>query len=248
MFLSWIIPAYNEEERIEKTVRAVGQYLRSKNFAGGFEIIVADSASRDRTRAIVRSLQDRIPGIRILDLENRGKGWAVKNGMLSAGGDIRIFADADNSVSPEQFDNFLPYLYTAGQERDARYDVVIGSIEIAGASITEQAQWWRRILGKLAKYVIRMGSGLWEIRDSQRGFKAFGRTAAEYVFPRQTVTGWGFDFEILLIAKLGGLRIKEVPVRWVNPPGSKVGLGAYVSALMELLRVRWNAVRGLYNR
>lgn len=246
MFLSWVIPAYNEERRIEKTIREVDGYLRARNFAGGWEIILSNSASRDRTVEIVESLRPQIANLKLLNLENKGKGWAVQQGMLAAKGDIRIFADADNSVSPEQFDAFLPHL-SAPDTKD-RFDVVIGSIEVKGASIEEQAQWYRRALGRCAKYVIRAGSGLWEIRDSQRGFKAFTRAAAEYVFPRQTVTGWGFDFEILLIAKLGGLRIKEVPVRWINPSDSKVGLDAYASTLAELVRVRWNKTRGVYNQ
>ena len=102
------------------------------------------------------------------------------------------------------------------------------------------------MLGKLAKYVIRAVSGLWSIHDSQRGFKVFSRAAADAVFPRQTLTGWGFDFEILLIARLHGFRIREVPVRWVNPSDSKVGLGAYVTTFTELLRVKGNKIRGVY--
>lgn len=245
MYLSWIIPAYNEERRIEKTIRAVDAYVRSKNFPGGYEIIVADSASRDRTASIVDGLCREIPALKLLPLENRGKGWAVRQGILAAAGEIRLFADADNSVSPEQADNFLPRL-CAGVPAQACSDIVIGSIEASGAVIREQAQWYRRVLGKLSKYVIRAVSGLWEIRDSQRGFKFFTRTAAETIFPRQTLTGWGFDFEVLLIAKRHGFSIAEVPVVWINPPDSKVKLSAYVTTLAELLRVRWNDLRGRY--
>ena len=124
--------------------------------------------------------------------------------------------------------------------------MVIGSIEVEGAVINEQAQWYRRLLGKLSKYLIRAVSGLWEIRDSQRGFKWFSKRAAETVFPRQTLMGWGFDFEVILIAKRHGLRVREVPVRWVNPPDSKVRLGAYVTTLHELFMVKWNDIRGKY--
>ncbi len=244
MFLSWVIPAYNEEKRIEKTLREVDAYLRARNFPGGYEIIVSNSASRDRTIEIVQSLQPQIANLTLLNLENKGKGWAVQQGMLAAKGDIRLFADADNSVSPEHFDAFLPQICAPGKNNC--FDIVIGSIEVNGASIQEHAQWYRRALGRFAKYVIRAGSGLWEVRDSQRGFKVFTRQAAEYVFGRQTITGWGFDFEILLIAKLGGLHIKEVPVRWINPSDSKVGLGAYGSTLKELMQVRWNKIRGAY--
>ena len=247
MFLSWIIPAYNEAHRIEKTLREVDAYLRAKNFPGGYEIIVSNSASRDRTREVVERMREEIPELQILNLENKGKGWAVREGMQAARGHIRIFSDADNSVSPEQLDKFLPYLCGIEPKRaDGCFDVVIGSIEIPGAVIEEHAQWYRRMLGKLAKYVIRAISGLWHIHDSQRGFKVFSAWAAEEIFPRQTIMGWGFDFEILLIAKIRGFRIREVPVRWINPADSKVGIGAYGSTLRELFRVKWNTIKGLY--
>ncbi|MEK7541613.1 MAG: dolichyl-phosphate beta-glucosyltransferase [Patescibacteria group bacterium] len=247
MFLSWIIPAYNEEHRIEKTIREVSAFLRAKNFPGGFEIIVANSASRDRTADRVARLQKEIPELQMLTLENKGKGWAVRQGMIHARGATRMFADADNSVSPDHLDTFLPLLCmdAEGPRADCA-DVVIGSIEVPGAQIQEHAQWYRRMLGKLAKYVIRAVSGLYAIHDSQRGFKVFSRRAAETVFARQTLTGWGFDFEILLIAKIHGFRIREVPVCWINPPDSKVGVGAYATTLGELIRVKWNKMKGIY--
>lgn len=247
MYLSWIIPAYNEEHRIEKTIREVAAFLRAKNFPGGFEIIVANSASRDRTVEIVRGIEASIPEVSLLNLENKGKGWAVQQGMLTARGATRLFSDADNSVSPDHLDRFLPLLCPDGQTRREKcFDIVIGSIEISGATIQEHAQWYRRMLGKCAKYVIRAVSGLYEIHDSQRGFKVFSRRAAETVFPRQTLTGWGFDFEILLIAKIHGFRIREVAVRWINPSDSKVGIGAYATTFLELLRVKGNKIKGLY--
>jgi dolichyl-phosphate beta-glucosyltransferase len=247
MYLSWVIPVYNEEKRIEKTLREVDRYLRSKNFTGGYEIIVANSASKDRTIEIVKNLEPRIAGLRLLNLENKGKGWAVKRGMLDAKGDVRLFSDADNSVSPEQTDNFLPLLCGDLGTSDC-FDVVIGSIEVGGATIEEQAQWYRRFLGRLAKYVIRVVSGLWDIHDSQRGFKFFTKRSAEEIFPRQTLVGWGFDFEVLLIARRRGFKIKEVPVKWVNPPDSKVGLDAYITTLMELLKIKLNDLGGLYRK
>lgn len=247
MYLSWIIPAYNEEKRIARTIREVDAYLRAKNFPGGFEIIVSNSASRDKTREIVEKMQTEIPELSLLNLENKGKGWAVQQGMLKARGEVRIFSDADNSVSPDHLDRFLPLLCVDGSGQNTNcFDIVIGSIEIPGATIEEQAQWYRRLLGKFAKYVIRAISGLSEIHDSQRGFKVFSRRAAEAVFPRQTLTGWGFDFEILLIAKIHGCKIREVAVRWINPPDSKVGIGAYATTFVELLRVKWSAIMGVY--
>lgn len=245
MFLSWIIPAYNEENRIEKTLFEVDAYLMSKNFPGGYEIIVVDSMSSDHTAEMVKRLSSRIFNLSLVSVENKGKGWAVHEGMLKARGEARIFADADNSVSPNQLDGFISFL-CAGGKKDSCFDVVIGSIETEGATIEEHAQWYRRALGKMSKLIIRVISGLWEIRDTQRGFKLFSKRAAETIFTRQTIMTWGFDIEILLTAKRHNFAIKEVPVKWVNPGDSKVGIGAYVSTFKELLQIKWNDLRGKY--
>ena len=244
MYISWIIPAYNEEKRIEKTILEVDGYLRGKNFE--YEIIVVDNGSKDGTPRIVENLKGIVKKLRLLKTHGPGKGWAVREGMQKASGDYRIFADADNSVSPGQLDTFLPYVCGPNQKPDSCFDVVIGSIEVAGATVEEHAQWYRRVLGKLAKYIIRAVAGLWAIHDSQRGFKLFSKRAAETIFPRQKITTWGFDIEVLLIAKRHGFRIKEIPVVWINPEGSKVGLGAYVSTFKELLQIKWNDIRGVY--
>ncbi len=244
MNLSWIIPTYKEEGGIEGSIRAVDAYLKSKNFPKGYEIIVVDSSSPDRTGQIVKNLQSEFPALKFISVINKGKGWGVKQAMSQAVGEIRAFADADNSVSPEQAEKFIP-LVCDGSSNPC-FDIVIGSIEIPGAVIQENAQWYRRILGKLAKYLIRAVSGLWEVHDSQRGFKFFSKRAAEAIFPKQTLVSWGFDFEILLIGKRQGLNIKEVPVIWINPAGSRVGLSAYVTTLIELFRIKWNDIRGVY--
>ncbi|KKW18694.1 MAG: hypothetical protein A2131_01695 [Candidatus Sungbacteria bacterium GWC2_49_10] len=244
MYLSWIIPAYNEEKRIEKTILEVDRYLRGQNF--DYEIIVVDNGSKDTTSRVVENLKGPIKNLKLMKTNGPGKGWAVRAGMLAAKGENRIFADADNSVSPGQLDSFLPYVCGLDQKPDSCFDVVIGSIEAEGAVIEEHAQWYRRALGKFSKYIIRFFAGLWEIRDTQRGFKLFSRRAAEIIFPRQRITTWGFDIEVLVIAKKHGFRIKELPVTWVNPGDSKVGLGAYVSTFMELLQIVWNDVRGRY--
>lgn len=248
MYLSWIIPTYREERCIEETLHAVHAYLESRIRSGvisRYEIIVVDSTSPDQTQAIVRRLQAKMPHLALIVVENRGKGWGVKQGMLRASGDVRMFADADNSVSPDQADSFLAAVCRPGAERGCA-DVVIGSIAVLGATVEEQAQWYRRFLGRAAKLAIRVVSGLWSVRDSQRGFKFFSRRAAETIFPRQTLERWGFDFEVLLIAKRHGFAIRELPVRWVNPPGSKVNIGAYLTTLRELFQVRANDIRGRY--
>src|SRR3990170_8591305 len=133
MFLSGFIPAYNEEKRIEKTILEVDQYLRGRNFE--YEIIVVDNGSKDATSRVVENLRGPVKNLKLLKTNGPGKGWAVRAGMLAAHGENRIFADADNSVSPGQLDSFLPYVCGPVQKPDSCFDVVIGSIEAEGAVI-----------------------------------------------------------------------------------------------------------------
>ena len=238
VFLSVIMPAYKEEDRIGHTLEAIDQYLRKQIFE--YEILVVNDGSSDKTAEVVRGYESRIKGLRLIDnAKNNGKGYVVKQGMLEARGKYRLFMDSDNSVPIDYFDEFLPY-FSQG------YDVVIGSIEVAGAKIEEHAAWYRRLLGHWAKLLIRF-MAIWEIHDTQRGFKIFSEKAAREVFPLQTLTRWGFDIEILVISKNLGFRIKELPVTWNNPSGSKVTLGAYFTTLRDLLVVKKNLIFGKYN-
>lgn len=237
MYLSVIIPAYNEEKRLPKTLKEVDAYLSEQPY--NYEIIVVNDGSLDKTAAVVRNLISQIKNLQLVDnKKNHGKGWVVKQGMLAAKGKYRIYADADNAVSIDQIEAFWPYLGKG-------YDVIIGSIEIKGAKIKENAAWYRRLLGRWSKYLIRLFT-IWEIHDSQRGFKLFLAKAAENIFSRQTIERWGFDIEILIIAKKLGYKIKELPVVWINPDNSKVTLKSYWDTLKELLIIKWNLVRGKY--
>ena len=238
IFLSVIMPAYKEEGRIGQTLEAVDRYLRKQMF--DYEILVVNDGSTDKTAEVVKGYESRIKGLRLIDnAQNNGKGYVVRQGMLEARGKYRLFMDSDNSVPVDYFDEFLPY-FSQG------YDVVIGSIEVAGAKIEEHAAWYRRLLGHWAKLLIRV-LAIWEIHDTQRGFKVFSEKAAREVFPLQTLTRWGFDIEILVISKNLGFRIKELPVTWNNPAGSKVTLGAYFTTLRDLLIVKQNLIFGKYN-
>ena len=238
IFLSVIMPAYNEEDRIGRTLEALDRYFKKQAF--DYEILVVNDGSSDKTAEVVRGYEPKIKGLRLVDnAKNNGKGYVVKQGMLSARGKYRLFMDSDNSVPVDYFDKFLPY-FSQG------YDVVIGSIEVAGAKIEEHAAWYRRLLGHWAKLLIRF-MAIWEIHDTQRGFKIFSEKAAREVFPLQTLTRWGFDIEILVISKNLGFRIKELPVTWNNPAGSKVTLGAYFTTLRDLLIVKKNLIFGKYN-
>lgn len=241
MYLSWIIPAYNEEKKIEKSVREVDAYLRSKNFPGGYEIIVSNSASRDRTADIVEEIKSSIPNLKHLNLDNRGKGWAVKRGMLAAGGGIRLFSDADNSTAPEYFDAMLPFF---GQG----YDVVISSRDpkdAAGASRDVKEPWYRELLGNLGNLVIQI-FGVWGIWDTQNGFKAFSERAAERIFGQTVIPGFAFDIEALALARALGFRIAVIPVKWVFDARSSVTLKAYLQVFLDVFRIRWNLITGKY--
>ena len=243
MYLSWIIPAYNEERRIEKTIREVDAYLHAKNFPNGYEIIISNSASTDRTRDVVERLVIEIPHVRVLNLENRGKGWAVKQAMLNASGDIRLFSDADNSTDPHYFDAMEP-LFNNG------YAVVISSRDskdAAGATRDVQEQWYREIMGNMGNLVIQI-FGIWGIWDTQNGFKACTAKAANEIFVRTRMTGFSFDIEMLALAKKLKCRVGIIPVRWKFDPDSKVTLKSYIQVFIDVFKIRWNFIIGAYTR
>lgn len=232
MHLSVIIPAYNEARRITNTLILIRDYLSKQNY--DWEVLIVSDGSKDDTAEIVNRFGAQNKGFRFIDnKENHGKGYVVKQGMLEAKGDFRLFTDADNSTTIDHLDKFWPYI-----KED--YDIVIGSIEIEGAQIFEHAQWYRRLLGRFSKYLIRFMTGLWEIHDTQRGFKLFTAGAAEKIFQEIKINRFGFDFEVLALAKKKGYKIKEAPVVWSNPGESKVGLKSYVATLKELIKVRFN--------
>ena len=245
-YLSVIIPAYNEEKRIAATLFDVGRYLSQQNYPSSssgqasYEIIVVSDGSTDGTVEIVESLKSQIENLKLIDnQQNHGKGYVVKQGMLEAKGDYRLFMDADNSTTINHLEKFWP-------EINSGFDIVIGSIEIKGAKIQETAAWYRRFLGKIAKYIIRIVAGLWQIHDTQRGFKLFIEKAVKEIFPKQTLMRWGFDFEILALAKKLGFKIKEVPVDWKNPGESKVKLSSYIRTFGELMKIKFNFITNKY--
>lgn len=235
--LSVIIPAYNEAKRIGATILDVGRYLSQRDYS--YEIIVVSDGSIDDTVSIVGNLKSQILNLKLIDnKKNNGKGYVVRQGMLEARGDYRIYVDADNAISLDQIENFWPHI--------KKFDVIIGSIEVKGAKIEEHAGWHRRLLGKIAKYIIRIIAGLWEIHDTQRAFKLFPAEIAKDVFSRQTIFRWGFDIEILAITKKLGYKIKEMPVNWKNPAESKVKLSSYIRTFGELLKIKYNFITNKY--
>lgn len=239
IFLSVVIPAYNETEGIAGTLADISGYLFNQNYSS--EIIVVNDGSKDDTSDVVRKIQGTIHNLRLIDnKKNKGKGGAVKQGMLAAIGKYRLYADADNAISIVHLEKFWPYIKEG-------YDVVIGSIEIEGAVKKQRYPGYRKILGKLSKYVIRFLT-LWSIHDTQRAFKLFPAEVTEKIFSQQTIMRWGFDIEILVIANRMGYKIKEVPVTWINPSVGRVTFMSYIYTFIELLTIKLNLLRGKYKK
>ncbi len=238
MKLSVIIPAYNEERRLPRTLREINKYLSQQSYDS--EIIVVNGGSTDRTPDVVREMMGEIRNLKLIEQKGKGKGDAVKQGMLEGKGDYRLFTDADNSTSIDQIEKMWPWF-------EKGYDVVIGSRDIKGAVLDPPQPWWRRIiLGKSFRFLTHLICGTWEILDSQCGFKMFSKKAAEDIFSKIEILGFAFDVEVLVIAKKLGYKIKEIPVYWRNDPGSKVKFKNIFEMGIDLLKIRWNLLTKKY--
>ena len=232
-FLSVVIPAYNEAERIPLTLIDIDKHLSSSKFS--YEILVVNDGSTDSTAKVVESFTKIIPNLRLINREHdkeKGmtKGFAVKLGMIEATGRYRLFTDADNSTSIDHFDKMVPYF-------EEGFDVVIASRAHKQSKLSPPQGFLRQVLGKSGNLIIQalVLPGIW---DTQCGFKCFSENAAQKVFPVQKTAGWGFDVEILALAKRLGFKIKQIPVVWVNDTSSRVGAMAYVKTLVETVRIR----------
>lgn len=242
-YLSVIIPAYNEAKRLPLTLIDIDKHLRemkfpSDNLEQTYEIIIVNDGSKDATLEIARRFSHLIKNLKIIDQKNTGKGGAVKRGMMEAKGKIRLFTDADNSTSIDQFNKIIPHL-------NEGYDIVIGSRDIKGARLIPPQPWYKRIAGNLGNLFIQtlLLRGIW---DTQCGFKAFTEEAAEKIFPLIKINRWGFDAEILALGKKMGYKIKEIPVIWTNSPFSHVSAMAYLQVLWEVIKIRWWLTTGEY--
>ncbi|MGH7817057.1 MAG: dolichyl-phosphate beta-glucosyltransferase, partial [Candidatus Binatia bacterium] len=214
--LSVIVPAYNEAARIGKTLERLQNYLAQSAFS--YEVLVVSDGSKDGTPDIVRRLAQGIPQLEVIDRPvNRGKGFTVKEGMLKASGRIRLFTDADNSTDIAHFDKMLP-LFDQGS------DVVIASrndLDVAGAQQAVSQAWYKRIVGRLGNRIVQRLAvpGIW---DTQCGFKAFRAEAAERIFSQTTVERWGFDIEVIALARALNYKIGIIPAHWINDDRSHV--------------------------
>jgi len=240
VYLSVVIPAYNEAERIPKTLRRLHEYLAAGSFS--YEILVVVDGPTDSTLAVLKQISEEIPNLKILSKPvNRGKGHSVKEGMLRAAGQVRLFCDADNSTDIAHFDKMKPLL-------DRGYDVVIGSRDardILGARQIVPQPLYKRLLGRIGNLFVQLVAvrGIW---DTQCGFKAFRGDVAEKIFSRTKIDGWGFDIEVLALARELKCKIGIIPVRWVNDPRSHFVPLDYLRVLTETIKVRYNLLTGKY--
>ncbi len=223
--LSVVIPAYNEEERLKRHLPDIAAHLRGRSY----EIIVVNDGSRDSTAAVAH----RFPGVEVIDLQpNRGKGGAVRVGMLAARGRYVLFTDADESTPISEVDKLLAKL-------EGGYDLAIGSRGIPGAKVEQPQVWYRALAGKLFGVATRCLC-IRGIYDTQCGFKLMKREVAQKVFPQVTSTTAIFDIEMLVVATREGCRVAELPVKWVHDPDTRIpyNLRRALKIWGELFRIR----------
>ena len=238
--LSIIIPAFNEESRLPGTIEALKRYLGRQEFRF-LEIVVVDDGSRDGTAALIGRAAAEWPVLRLLkNPENRGKGYSVRHGMLDAKGEWVLFSDADLSTPIEEVEKLL----SAVDLHDA--DAAIGSRALDRSLVSVHQSAMREFSGRFFNLVMRVVARL-PFLDTQCGFKLFRRQAAQAIFSRVRIDGFGFDVEALFIARKRGFKTMEVPVRWANVEGTKVSLANGLNAFADLARIRRNQLKGLYS-
>ena len=234
VFLSVVIPAYNEEPRIGGTLEQVIGFLSSRLYS--WEVLVADDGSTDGTGRLVAELAASHPNIRLISLCHGGKGWAVKNAMLAAQGQYRLLCDADLSVPIEQVERFIP-------PQVGEVDIAIGSRETAGARRIGEPNR-RHVMGRVYNTLVRL-LAVPRLADTQCGFKCFRGEIVPDLFQRQTMNGFAFDVEVLYLANKAGMTLREIPVDWYFRERSKVRIFQDSwSMTLDLLKIRWHHRRG----
>jgi len=232
MYLSIVIPAYNEEDRIGTSLTKIYNFLKKRNY--DFEIIVVDDGSKDKTLNLLSEYSQNIPNLIVLKNEsNQGKGFSVKKGVLNSKGDIILFTDADLSTPIGELDKLIYWL-------DEGYPISIGSRDLPESQVNRHQAWYREFMGKIFNRIIRLILNL-DYHDTQCGFKCFRNDAALEIFKGLRLCGFSFDVEMLFIAKHRGIKVKEVPIRWHNSPESKVKIVRDSSKMLwDILKLRFN--------
>ncbi len=231
-FLSVVIPAYNEEHRLGPTLARIQQYLSAQSYQS--EIIVVDNASADRTAEVARKA-----GVEVIAEPQRGKGAAVRSGMLAARGEYLLFSDADLSTPIEEVERLMEAL-------QAGSDIAIASRALPESKLPVRQPWYRELVGRAGNLLVR-ALAVRGIVDTQCGFKLYPREIGQRLFGAQRMTGIAFDMEILFLAQRLGLKIAEVPVTWVDNPDTRFSrVWDSLDAIKDLLRIRMNWLRGRY--
>ncbi len=235
---SFVIPAYNESVRIRPSLHALIRHVQEQNWDA--EILVVNDGSSDDTAQIVREYGEQHPQVLLIENPgNRGKGYSVRNGMLHARGDICLFTDADLSSPITEAQKLFDAIAQGA-------DIAIGSRWLQAELQTERQPLYRQAFGRIFNLALRVILGL-RFADTQCGFKAFRREAAQRTFPLQKIERWGFDPEILYLARRAGLRVEEVPVLWAHSEGTRLHpLRDGIRMFTEVVRVRWYAMTGEY--
>ena len=236
-FLSIVIPAYNEESRLPNTLEQIDAFLDRQTYTA--EVLVVENGSQDRTFEVAQAFAGQHPRVSVIQEKGRGKGLAVRRGILEAHGEYRFMCDADLSMPVDEINRFLPPALPGA-------DIVIGSREAPGAVRYNEPQY-RHLGGRAVNTMIRLLI-LPGLNDTQCGFKCFRAPVAEELFRLQTLSGWAFDVELLYLARQRGYSIVELPIHWYFNPESK--LNVFQDALkmgMDILTIHWNKLRGVYD-
>jgi dolichyl-phosphate beta-glucosyltransferase len=235
-FLSIIIPAFNEADRLPNNLRKINTYLTKQDYTS--EIVVVENGSSDGTYQIVNDMQSEICCLTVLHEDQVGKGWAVRQGMIKARGDYRFICDADLSMPIEEIAKFMPPLQLSAP-------IAIGSREAPGAVRYDEPQY-RHIIGRVFNWLVRTLL-VRDLKDTQCGFKLFREDIVHAIFPQLTITGWTFDVEALYIAQKMGVRIIEIPIHWHHHSHSTVRVIRDSFRMgIDLLIIRLNDLRGKY--
>src|SRR6266436_3359452 len=235
--LSIVIPSFNEEKRLPATLERIASYIKSSGRET--EVIVVDDGSTDGTARVAESFREKIPGLRVVSNgQNRGKGFSVRHGSMESRGEIVLFTDADLSAPIEETDKLLAKL--------GEYDVAIGSRAVNRELIEVHESRFREFAGIIFNLIVRVILRL-PFVDTQCGFKAFRRENCKIIFEQQTIERFGFDPELLYLARHHGLRTIEIPVRWGHSPATKVNMFRdSIYMFLDVFTIRWNAIRGRY--
>jgi dolichyl-phosphate beta-glucosyltransferase len=237
-FLSLIIPAYNEEERLPESLKKIDTFIAGRDFS--CEVIVVDDGSTDGTAMVVREFQKEAPYLSLMQVPHGGKGHAVRAGMLQASGEYLFLLDCDLSMPVEETLNFLPPALDG-------YDIAIASREVEGSRRYNEP-FFRHFIGRIFNFLVQ-AVAVRGIRDTQAGFKCFKRQAARRLFKIQTIDGWGFDVEILMLAQARKMKIVEVPINWYHNGDSRVRpLRDAYRMFGEVIKVWVNARTGVYEQ